>query len=232
MRQIAIATLLIGIIATAAAAGDAPIRFGGFGGFSPGAQYLDVSGVNDYLEPFDTKFASLVPYIGGFGYGLLFEHLVIGGRGGAAQQQSSGSLADIRYRTGNGHLEFGYAVLNDGRGLAFPFIGIGGAVQRLTLENDNIFTELFIGEDATIRKSSGYATLGFSYRYPLRFAQSPSGGFGMVVVGAHAGVTLQLTDKGWEGEDGADFPGGPETKFNTLFILVDIGLGGGTTAGE
>lgn len=247
-KTIILTGLLLLLSAAAVFAGDEPIEFGGWGGLSIGASYLDLSDLNDFLDPVNfEKISSWRPYVGLAGHAIIFEKIVLGGRGGFSQVNADDNDIELQFNAGWGQFEVGYAVLNGRYGVLAPLLGIGGYGYNLTLdgplwrlghglwEHDNADSIASGGRaiDKTpgkVNLSTGglHSFIGVTYLYPVRFAQSEEGGFGMFLSGVTVGGTLQLLESGWRFDDGDELMGGPDIPFNTFFAVINIAFGGGT----
>jgi len=239
---------LLGLSASAFAADEA-IDFGGYGGFSLGLQYLNVSDLNEMID--DAGFTELSPwrpYIGIHGHGIIFERLLVGLRGGAMRSTGSGDGVDMSFHSGWGQLEFGYLLMNNRYGLFAPLIGIGGF--GFTLDFDGPVHAMGLGEepvedprtgevtnrgevldDLKMSRGGAHSFIGLTYQYPFRFAGDEHG-FAMFVTGATMGATLQMIDSRWMDEDGDAISGGPDLAFHSFYLVVEIAFGGGAILDE
>lgn len=237
-------------------AADQPMLYAGWGGFTLGMLTLDVGDLNDFLEPAGLDGISPIWLtLGGEAHGLLFGNLVLGLHGGASFHSAEESYAarasdasgmgyegDISLDLLATYCQFdvGYAVINGKWGLGYPFIGLGGSAVRMKLEDDIQRVGLgpldeeaiFTGDDGettsslTLRKSQMYTSVGFTYFWPVRFAEGMGGGFGMFLPGLSAGADFALIDTGWR-DDGELVTGGPDLDFTGFFIRMEVAFGGG-----
>lgn len=136
-------------------------------------------------------------------------------------------------------LDAGYAVLNGPHGLGYPFVALGGGATSLRFEGD--VWRLGVGDSpgelapaelgrlddvGMLRQSYLYAQAGFTYFWPVRFARSHYGAFGMFMPGVTAGVNWGLTDNGWR--DGGDlYRRGPDLTPSGVVLQLEIAFGGG-----
>jgi len=252
--------VVIGLLLSGAAfarAGDRPMLYAGWGGFTLGLVTVDVGELNDFLEPARLEGVSPIwMTLGGHAYGLMFERLVLGLRGGVSFYNEEDSL-DAVATDGTGrsyhseisldllaqHFQFdvGYVVINGKWGLAYPFVGLGGSTTRMKFEDDlwrlglTLLDENEAGavtpDSLTLRKSQMYTSLGFTYYFPVRFAESMGGGFGMFLPGVSSGVNLALIDTGWR-DDGELVTGGPDLDFTGFFFRVEVAFGGGVVRSD
>ena len=228
MRRFSLLAAFVLLLAAPVMAEDSPMEFGGWGGVSLGAQYLSVDDINSEVDAYGVEFQNIGPRIGVHGHGLLFERLVIGGRGSVTAQLDETGLYDVTYTVTNGSVEIGYAVMNSAYGIAFPSVGLGGASQVVRFEtNVEIGGEPWQADDVEIAKSSVYATVGMTYYFPVRFAGGESRGFAMFLPGIHVGGTLQVADTGWRNDHAEAVRFSADAPYNTVFVQLDLAFGGG-----
>ncbi|NLH50430.1 MAG: hypothetical protein GX444_17770 [Myxococcales bacterium] len=233
---------IFGLLAGPAWAGTEPIQFGGWGGISPGARYFAVADMNDYFESVNVDSLPPVwPVIGAQANGLLFEWLVVGGRGAWMKQSLNGGLSDVTLTVASGEMDVGYAVLNGRYGLAYPYVGLGGGASTLRFEQDGYAVRAFTEvdrraaatasepqDDLVYRKDVMIGSLGFTYLWPVRFVESEThGGFGAFLPGVTLGAQAQLLETGWR-KDGKLARGGPDWSLTGAFLQLEINFGGGT----
>jgi hypothetical protein len=122
-------------------------------------------------------------------------------------------------------------VANGGSGLAFPFVGVGGYEQVLSVKNATRLDviESYGGAD-TIYQFGAVVRVGMSYCFPLRSGESAAGAFGFFAGGVSGGATIDLGRTGWRVDRDKEVRGGPDLPMHTFFLHVDLAFGGGTTA--
>jgi len=136
-------------------------------------------------------------------------------------------------------IDVGYAVLNGPHGFGFAYLGLGGGATRIYFEGDvwqagigphpseiAAADAALLKDEGEIRRSYLYTQVGFSYFWPVRFARSPYGAFGMFMPGVTAGLNLGLLDSGWEYR-GDLYRGGPDLSPTGGFLQIEIAFGGG-----
>jgi hypothetical protein len=85
-----------------------------------------------------------------------------------------------------------------------------------------------LADEASIYRAVNYASIGFSYYYPVRFAESSFGGFGMFLPGVTVGANFEMMGAGWRDGDEL-YRNGPDLPFRNVFAQIEIAFGGGTT---
>jgi hypothetical protein len=239
-----LAVLALALTVAPAWAGSEPIQFAGWLGASIGVRYLDVGGINDYLDDVNLgPLSPLWPTIGGQARGLVFEKLIIGLQGGGSYLFDEGRDVDVHVASAYGELMTGFVVHNGRGGLAYPFIGLGGHslalhfegdLQRLNLDlqpgetRDGSAPTVVVRDSATINKGVLYATVGFSYFFPVRFGASDFGPLGFFLPGITVGGNIQMLESGWR-DEGEAYRGGPSAPYHSFFVALEVAFGGGTT---
>jgi len=136
-------------------------------------------------------------------------------------------------------LDVGYAVLNGSSGLGYPYLAVGGGATNLVFAGDvwrvglgESPSELSpdelaaLDDEGTLRQGTMYAQVGFTYYWPVRFARSPYGAFGMFLPGVTGGVNWGLSENGWR--DGEKlYRHGPDLTPTGVFLQVELAFGGG-----
>jgi hypothetical protein len=226
-----LAMVCVALAAAPAAAGDEPIAFGGWLDASLGGRYFNVADLNHYTKPAGIEAQSpLWPTAGIQASGLIFEKLFFSfGVGGSQDREKGDHGVDMTLVSRYGELDVGWAVVNGRAGLAYPFVGLGGAqtdlqftgaVQRLGFDASS--------NGATASRSVAYATVGFTYFYPVRFGQNEDGDLGMFLPGISVGANFEAEGQGWI-QGSQTLRGGPTLSYNSIFLRIEIGFGGGTT---
>jgi hypothetical protein len=228
------------LAASPALAGDDPIQFAGWVGAAANGRYFNVSGLNSDLGAVGiTKLSTIWPTLAVQARGLILEKMILGLQGAGSQiSLGGGDGVNAKLTSFGGELDVGYVVVNGPGGLAYPFLGVGGAETTLHFHGD--VHKLGFGpapgpgvqpasvlNNATIERSVNYATIGFSYFWPVRFAEDIDGGFGMFLPGVTAGANLELMGQGWL--NNGNLYRGPDLRFNNVFLQIEINFGGGTT---
>jgi len=212
----------------AAAQEESPgVRFGGWGGFTMGPQKIDTGDLSHHLAPINVDMSDYQPSLGGFGYGVLFKHVIVGARGNYVWVDQVGEVTDVELTTYHYSGELGGAIFNNRWGMLFPFAGAGRAKHRLQFaENSQQQVVDIFGEDASFTKHGNFAIFGVQYLYPMPITP-PEGGFAMFVGGVRLGGTIELSGTDWQDNDGNEPDVSPDYTFDTFFLMFDIGFGGG-----
>ena len=247
MRKAVFTVILILLAATPALAEFQPMRFGGWGGVSLGVQYLDLSDLNDFLDPvgFD-EVSSLRPTIGLSGHAMIFDRILLGGRGSVMRVTAEADDIDMAFTSGWGQVEAGYVMYQGTYGMVAPMIGLGGYGHSLHFEGDvwrmgygdkpsetdnpriAEGLDLEVLDSFDMHKGGVHGFLGLTYLFPVRFPQDTPG-FGVFVPSLTVGGTVDLLNDNWRDDDGDHVKGGPDIPFNTFYCVLEIGFGGGTT---
>jgi len=244
MQRLAIAAIValaLGLLPVAASAGETGI-WGGYGGLSAGAMWMDVGELNDYLDPLRVSdFSATVPMIGLDAYALLGGRVVVGLEGYGFNQTKGGALADASLRGGFGVLYCGYNVVHTNHFRLRPEIGLGGMGTNVQIHNvEWMLTShrLPSDYDEIMLTQQGYlGTVAVAAEWTPSIMR-PSNGRLDLVVSLKAGVRVPLWDEGWEARaisddddhDDVDLDmDGPDMPLFAPYVALGIRFGGGIT---
>ncbi len=210
--------------------------FGG-GGFYLGLNILDMSELNNALGSAGySDFKDNNLFFGGGGYGLVFDHLILGGSGGAIYYQevaTAGVLATLR--GGYGVFNFGYSMFRSSRYHLFPYGGMGGGGLQLDLIPDA--GEIDFGDVIKEPKKISVLTrmgicldAGFEVDFLIPMGEDKTG-FGGFMIGVRAGYLYFPTNTSWKLAD-YKVPGGPDTWLTGPYVHFVIGGFGGSGPSE
>lgn len=207
--------------------GESPSRteqqYGG-GFFAVGVNGTDLGPLNTRLRQAGyPTFPSELFAIGGGGYGVAANRLLLGGEGYGLIGPSRGHRGrEVNVGGGYGLLTIGYRFVPTEQLVAYPQVGVGGG--GLLLDIGSTGTDRFDdvldnpNREATLRKGSLLVSLGAGLEYRFGTPDEP-GGFQL---GLRAGYLLSPYNTDWTlGED--RLAGGPDAAFNGPFVRLLIG---------
>ncbi len=214
------------LAASTAAWADRP-QWGGIGYMTQGFVLGDVSGLGDSLGVDHPPGLGLV--LGGGGLALLGGRVVLGGTGYALSGlDGEGEVASARFGGGGGGFNIGYAVVNSGRMLLFPFVGAVGHGGHVLVENGSD-PAIVGGFDLLGGERKGFEGGGWALDFGASVFQlmwgEDSGG---LAVGGAMGFWLPISGDGWTATDGGAATGLQGTPSGLYFRLQ---LGGGGASG-
>ena len=207
-------------------------RWGGFGHLSAGVAAGQLVDVETALSAADSLGPGARPgdfgvHLGGGGRALLDGRWIVGARAYAllpspARTPTGRGLA-VAF---GGSFDVGYAVVNRGEWLVYPYFGVGGLGQALEVTNKSSRTVSF--GDRTIRPGdeeyfrTGMATVevGLGVQHVLF---SRGGGF---IVGAEVGLTTSTWSARWRDDDGDRVAGVAASRFGAVMVRLTVGGGG------
>ncbi|MDP8224982.1 MAG: hypothetical protein P9L99_16605 [Candidatus Lernaella stagnicola] len=222
------ACLLVVFLAIPAMAQAQGVRYGGWGGVSVGPQQIDTGDLSSNLYPIIVDFSDFQPVLGGHAYGVIAKYVVLGARGNYVHVVEDGPVSNAEMTSYNYQGELGVSIFNNEWGILFPFGGFGMVKHRLEFSDKSQpeIVEAF-GTANHLNKNGMYAVAGFSYLYALNISEEDAAKRALFVGGLHLGATFEVSDEDWTDEDGDDVNRSPAYKFDTFFLLFDIGFGGG-----
>lgn len=237
-----------------AAAFETELGFGGHLGFHVGYDYLNLSGVSDYLDPvLDDEFTSGHLGAGGELRGFLFDRLTFGLSGGAFADRAEGPDMEADLVGSLFFFDTGFVVFDARRFRGYPIVGLGAGSVSILLDGD--YTTLPLAERAGLENvdlgpepGDGSAVLarhsdiqldyyafcgliGFNldWYHPI---VGDDRGFLFVMTGLRMGVLGEIASPGWIVE-GSDLRGdSPDFAFNSAFVHLLMGFGGGAEGEE
>lgn len=237
----AIAAIFVGLLPMAALAGETVI-WGGYGGLSAGAMWMNVGELNDYLDPLRVSdFSSTIPMIGLDAYALLGGRVVVGLEGYGFNQTKGGALADASLRGGYGVLYCGYNVVHTDNFRLRPEIGLGGMGTNVQIHNVGWMLashRLSNDYDEILLTQEGYlGTVALAAEWTPSIMRRDNGRLDLVV-SLKTGLRVPLWDEGWEARaisddddhDDVDLDmDGPDLPMLAPYVALGIRFGGGIT---
>ncbi len=197
----------------------------GAGFFAIGAHRISISELNDRLVGAGLpEFGSVMFSIGGGGYALRGEHLLIGGEGyGILAGEVTGDGRPINLAGGYGLFNLGY-LQPLGPGVdVYPLLGFGGG--GLTLDfgaqgTSDGFDEVIAdpGREASLTRGGILMSIGGGAR--LRLSDADGG----LILGMRAGYTFEPFSVNWR-MGGTTLGGGPDTPLSGLYLRFSVGAG-------
>lgn len=201
-----------------------PAQRGGGGFFAAGVNSVDLGPLNRRLsEAGYPTFPSELFAIGGGGYGVVADRLLLGGEGYGLIAPSRGFRGrEVSAGGGYGLFTVGYRVRPTGQLAVIPQVGVGGGGLSLDIGNreaaefDDVLDDP--NREASLEKGSLLLSLGVGAEYRLTTPEEP-GGF---LIGLRAGYLLSPYDTDWTlGED--RLAGSPDASFEGPYVRVTIG---------
>ena len=210
---------------------------GGIGYFSFGPAYG--TGFSDMNSLLDKKgFPTASPFgmqWGGGGFGII-RNIIVGGEGYGffvlSQPESKNLSLRMNFGGGFGTFNFGYVVYNTKSFILFPFIGIGGGsnsitVQEKTGETIHFDNELLGGKklkESRVSRGIFALSLGVGGNL-LTLGKRTDEGFAGLILGFRMGYLFEPFGSSWEIRDSEvkDIP----SSFSLSRIFFNITIGGG-----
>ena len=209
---------------------EPPKKEEGAGFFSIGTQFTDLGSLNNRLaEAGYPTFTSEMLSLGGGGYGVVANRLLLGGEGHALTT-TDGTFQGRTVSVGGGYGLFtlGYLFRPTSNLRAFPLAGVGGGGLQLEIESTgdpNNFDEILNNPNrsATVGRASLLVSLGGGIEYQF----GPPGKSGGVRLGLRAGYVISALNSDWQLDENS-LSGGPDATMQGPFIRLTIGGGGGS----
>jgi hypothetical protein len=200
-----------------------------FGGFSVGAQRLDISDLNSSLSA--NGYESFHDPISSWGlesYYVLNGRFVFGGELQYFRDKTSNTTYDQKLNGYWGFLNFGYNVVGKTpKGFhLYPLVGLGASRMglRLTESTDLNFTDILADSkrESNLEKWDflGQTALGIDYAFGSKWSGDDGGGGFML--GVRLGYQFSFTDSKWKMYE-MDIHGDPEAGMSGFFVRVVFG---------
>ncbi|MBN2357777.1 hypothetical protein JXO59_16825 [candidate division KSB1 bacterium] len=214
-------------------AGDKQFHSEGRGFFMAGFHTIDVGDLSTALTAngypkVDNQFISM----GGCGYAILNDRLLIGGEGhGLVGDKNSANGYELSLVSGYGLFNIGYIVMKKGDLSLYPMFGIGGGgfTLKIVQEQGRTFDEMLADPDRGVELNSGGLTLsvalGVDYLINMSKDAREKGG---LAFGLRLGYNYTPLVGDWLYE-AAEISGGPEIGITGPFVKLMFGGGGGST---
>ncbi|MFB6232374.1 MAG: hypothetical protein ABEL04_14590 [Salinibacter sp.] len=206
---------------------------GGAGFFAIGTHVADFGPLNDRLEEVGyPTFATETVTIGGGGYGVVADRLLLGGEGHGLLTSDQGFQGrTVSVGGGYGLFTLGYLFRPESSVRVYPQLGVGAGGIRLEIgsrgEASN-FDEVLDNPNrrATLGRASLLVRLGAGLEY--QFGQP---GEGLFQLGLQAGYMLSALASDWQFDD-TTLSGGPDATMQGPFIQLTIGGSGSESDDE
>lgn len=231
MNKVYITFLLLFSLASITIAQNADyVNRGGLGFFKFGLGFGTPNDLNDDLSTTfgqNTSISGTSVQLGAGGF-LLFSRRILVGSEGYGWFHSTKEVGPYAAKlTGRGGIiKLGYAVLNNNKFLAFPYLGFGMGINRIEIQNDDE-TEVLFGET----KVPPFFEERLRARYPiLDFGVSlfkiPAPDTDGLSIGGHLGFRTALGKDTWQMDNDDDIIGANEMGLSTIYFKISIGGGG------
>jgi hypothetical protein len=201
----------------------------GAGFFSIGTQFTDLEPLNSRLADAGyPTFASEMVSIGGGGYGVVADRLLLGGEGhGLITADGTFEGRTVSVGGGYGLFTLGYLFRPTPKLRVYPQAGVGGGGLQLEIgstgdaeEFDDILKNP--SRSATVGQASFLVSLGGGLEYQF----GDPGEEGGVQLGLRAGYVISALTSDWQ-LDEASLANGPDATMQGPFIRLTIGGVGG-----
>ncbi|CAM3514340.1 hypothetical protein [Salinibacter ruber] len=208
------------------APGDEPVaEEQGAGFFAVGTQFTDLAPLNDRLGGAGyPTFASEMVSLGGGGYGVVANRLMLGGEGhGLLTADGSFQGRNVSVGGGYGLFNLGY-LFRPASGLrVYPLLGLGGGGLQLDIENAGTADDFDDVLDNPNRSASvGQASFLVSLGGGLEYQFGTPGEGRTARLGLRAGYMVSALRSDWQLGDSA-LAGGPDASMQGPFLRLTIG---------
>jgi hypothetical protein len=209
-------------------ADESAIEASGTGFFAVGTQFTDLNSLNNRLANAGyPTFASETVSLGGGGYGIVANRLMLGGEGhGLITADGTFQGRGVSVGGGYGLFTLGYLFRPAPNLRVYPQAGIGGGGLQLDIESQgtaDTFDDVLDtpNRSATVGRASLLASLGGGMEY--QFGPPGEGG---VRLGLRAGYLLSALDSDWQLDEHSLSQGPDATMQGPFFRLIIGGFGG------
>jgi hypothetical protein len=213
---------------------NASMKAQGAGFFAIGTQFTDLAPLNDRLAGAGyPTFASEMVSLGGGGYGVVADRLMLGGEGhGLITADGTFQGRTVSVGGGYGLFNLGYLFRPTPKLRVYPQVGVGGGGLQLEIGSagdadqfDDILQNP--SRSATVGQASFLVSLGGGLEY--RFGDP--GKEGGVQLGLRAGYVISALNSDWQ-LDEESLGGGPDATMQGPFVRLTIGGVGGDDEGD
>jgi len=235
LRLFLVSLLFLGLGAFATvqaqdSAGDAPTdepgtEERGTGFFAVGTQVADLGPLNNRLSNAGyPTFSSEMVSLGGGGYGVVGNRLMLGGEGhGLLTAEGTRQGRNVSVGGGYGLFNIGYLFSPASRLRVYPLLGLGGGGLQLDIESEGTadnFDEVLEtpNRSATVGRASLLVSLGGGLEY--QFGTPGEGRSARL--GLRAGYVLSALRSDWQLDDQA-LADGPDASLRGPFVRLTIG---------
>ena len=237
VRFILASMLLLGVGAFTTAQAQAPdappssstTEVDGSGFFAIGTQFTDLGPLNDQLSRAGyPEFTSETVSLGGGGYGVVANRLLLGGEGHAlVTGDGTGRGRNVSLTGGYGFFNLGYLFVPTSSLRAYPLLGIDGGGLQLDIESpgdagnfSDVFSDVLDTPNRSARmgQASFLISLGAGLEY--QFGTPDEGG--SVQLGERAGYIISALRSDWQLDENS-LTGGPDASMRGPFVRLTIG---------
>ena len=201
----------------------------GFGGFSIGAQWLDISDLNASLSAngFAT-FNEPTLTLGFESYYAIKKRFVFGGEFQHFWQEATNSTYVQKLNGYWGFFNFGYSVISksaEGFHL-YPMVGLGASRMRLRLTQRDVldFSDIVTDprRESYLTKWDFIVQVSLGIDYTFSFGMEENDGTGGLMFGIRTGYQYSVTDSGWK-MSSLDISGSPGVSMSGIFVRFVVG---------
>lgn len=198
-------------------------RAAGF--FAVGTQITDLGPLNDHLRGAGyPTFASKMVSLGGGGYGVVGNRLMLGGEGqGLITADGARQGRTVSVGGGYGLFNLGYLFRPSSNLRVYPLLGFGGGGLQLEIESagtaddfEDVLTDP--NRSATIGRASLLMNLGGGLEYQFG---APGDGRS-ARIGVRAGYMISALSSDWQLDDNS-LANGPEASLQGPFLQLTVG---------
>lgn len=197
----------------------------GAGFFAIGTQFTDLAPLNDRLRNAGyPTFASEMVSLGGGGYGVVANRLMLGGEGhGLLTADGSVGGRNVSIGGGYGLFNLGY-LFRPTTGLrAYPLLGLGGGGLLLDIESEGTADSFDEVLDNPNRSASvGRVSLLVSLGGGLEYQFGTPGKGRSARLGLRAGYMVSALNSDWQLDENS-LAGGPDASVQGPFVRLTIG---------
>ncbi len=208
-----------------ASADESAVEERGAGFFAVGTQLTDLAPLNNRLRGAGyPTFASEMVSLGGGGYGLVANRLMLGGEGhGLITADGARQGRTVSVGGGYGLFNIGYLFRPASSLRVYPLLGFGGGGLQLDIESAGTaddFEEVLDNPNrsATVGRASLLVSLGAGLEYQFG---TPGDGRS-ARIGLRAGYMISALNSDWQ-LDGHSLAGGPDASMQGPFLRLTIG---------
>lgn len=204
----------------------------GYGGLMLGGLYMELGEMNSSFNR--NNLASLKEEnftIGGFGYGIIGEKIVIGGEGSGFWQAVESEELKVKLRGGEILFDLGYVLFGGEDWKFFPMVGVGVGIYQLKFIPAMVtptFDQLLSNprQYAELNLNSFVMRVSFAVDKFIKVGKARRGkGERGMLVGLRIGYSWMPRSTGWKMRE-IDVLNSPKTSFGGYFFNIVIGGGG------
>ena len=197
----------------------------GRGFFAVGTQFTNLGPLNDRISGAGyPTFASEMISLGGGGYGVVANRLMLGGEGhGLLTAEGAGRGRTVSVGGGYGQFNLGYLFSPTPNLRVYPLLGLGGGGLQLDIESEGTadnFDDVLSdpNRSATVGRVSLLVSLGGGLEYQFG---TPGDGRS-ARLGLRTGYVISAARSDWQLDD-TSLSGGPDASLQGPFVRLIIG---------